>query len=301
MARIVLKFGGTSVGDIDRIRNAARKVKAEVDRGNQVAVVASAMSGATNQLVKWVNEIAPLHDAREYDVVVATGEQVTIGLLAMALQQQGVKARSWMSWQIPIRTDAAHSQGAHRRHRDRRHGTRHGGGRGADRAGLPGPVAGRPRDDAGPRRLRHLGGGAGGGAQGRPLRHLHRRRRRLHDRSQDRREGAQDRPGDLRGNARNGVAGLQGAADALGRAGDESSRARAGAIVVRRRTRQRSARHDGCGRGRDHGPGAREIRRERHRLLQGRGQDHGDPRARPAGRGGGDLRPAGRQPTSTST
>jgi aspartate kinase len=110
MARIVLKFGGTSVGDIDRIRNVARKVKAEVDRGNQVAVVTSAMSGATNQLVKWVNEIAPLHDAREYDVVVATGEQVTIGLLAMALQQQGVKARSWMSWQIPIRTDAAHSK-----------------------------------------------------------------------------------------------------------------------------------------------------------------------------------------------
>ena len=110
MARIVLKFGGTSVGDIDRIRNAARKVKAEVDRGNEVAVVTSAMSGATNQLVKWVNEIAPLHDAREYDVVVATGEQVTIGLLAMALQQQGVKARSWMSWQIPIRTDAAHTK-----------------------------------------------------------------------------------------------------------------------------------------------------------------------------------------------
>src|SRR5882672_8685886 len=110
MARIVLKFGGTSVGDIDRIRNAARKVKAEVDRGNEVAVVTSAMSGATNQLVKWVNEIAPLHDAREYDVVVATGEQVTIGLLAMALQQQGVKSRSWMSWQIPIRTDAAHTK-----------------------------------------------------------------------------------------------------------------------------------------------------------------------------------------------
>src|SRR5258708_23795606 len=110
MACIVLKFGGTSVGDIDRIKNAAQKVKAEVARGNEVAVVVSAMSGATNQLVKWVNEIAPLHDAREYDVVVATGEQVTIGLLAMALQQQGVKARSWMSWQIPIRTDAAHTK-----------------------------------------------------------------------------------------------------------------------------------------------------------------------------------------------
>jgi len=107
MARIVLKFGGTSVGDTDRIKNVARKVKAETGRGNQVAVVVSAMSGATNQLVKWVNEISPLHDPREYDVVVATGEQVTIGLLAMALQQEGVKSRSWLSWQIPIRTDDA--------------------------------------------------------------------------------------------------------------------------------------------------------------------------------------------------
>jgi len=110
MARIVLKFGGTSVGDIDRIKNVARKVKAEVGRGNQVAVVVSAMSGATNQLIKWVDEIAPVHDPGEYDVVVATGEQVTIGLLAMALQQEGVKARSWGSWQIPIRTDAAHTK-----------------------------------------------------------------------------------------------------------------------------------------------------------------------------------------------
>ena len=110
MARIVLKFGGTSVGDTERIKNAARKVKAEVARGNQVAVVVSAMSGATNQLVKWVGEIAPLPDPREYDVVVATGEQVTIGLLALALQQEGVKSRSWGSWQIPIRTDDAYSK-----------------------------------------------------------------------------------------------------------------------------------------------------------------------------------------------
>src|SRR5690349_8846723 len=110
MARIVLKFGGTSVGDTDRIKNVARKVKAEVGRGNEVAVVVSAMSGATNQLVKWVNDIAPMHDPQEYDVVVATGEQVTIGLLAMALQQLDVKARSWSSWQIPIRTDAVHAR-----------------------------------------------------------------------------------------------------------------------------------------------------------------------------------------------
>ena len=110
MARIVVKFGGTSVGDTDRIKNAALKVKAEVARGNEVAVVVSAMSGATNQLVKWVNDIAPLHDAREYDVVVATGEQVTIGLLALALQQIGVNSRSWVSWQLPIRTDGAHGK-----------------------------------------------------------------------------------------------------------------------------------------------------------------------------------------------
>ena len=110
MARIVLKFGGTSVGDTDRIKNVARKIKAEVDRGNEVAVVVSAMSGATNQLVKWVNDISPLHDAREYDVVVATGEQVTIGLLALALQHLGAKSRSWLSWQLPIRTDAAYGK-----------------------------------------------------------------------------------------------------------------------------------------------------------------------------------------------
>jgi aspartate kinase len=110
MARIVVKFGGTSVGDVGRIKNAALKVKAEVERGNQVAVVVSAMSGATNQLVKWVEEVAPLHDPREYDVVVSTGEQVTIGLMALALQQVGVKSRSWVSWQLPIRTDDAHGK-----------------------------------------------------------------------------------------------------------------------------------------------------------------------------------------------
>ena len=108
MARIVLKFGGTSVGDIERIKNAAQKVKAEVERGNEVAVVVSAMSGATNQLVKWVNEIAPLHDAREYDAVVSSGEQVTAGLLAIVLQDMGVTARSWQGWQLPIVTDNAH-------------------------------------------------------------------------------------------------------------------------------------------------------------------------------------------------
>ena len=99
-----------TVADVERIRNVAKRVKREVDDGHEIAVVVSAMSGATNQLVKWVNEISPLHDAREYDVVVATGEQVTIGLLALALQELGVNARSWAGWQIPVETDQVHGK-----------------------------------------------------------------------------------------------------------------------------------------------------------------------------------------------
>ena len=107
MSRIVMKFGGTSVADLDRIRNVARRVKREVDAGNEVAVVVSAMSGVTNQLVGYVDSLSKLHDPREYDAVVATGENVTSGLLAIALQELGVKARSWQGWQIPLRTDDA--------------------------------------------------------------------------------------------------------------------------------------------------------------------------------------------------
>jgi aspartate kinase len=110
MALIVMKFGGTSVGDCTRIRNVAARVKAEVDAGHKIAVVVSAMSGVTNQLVDYCREISPVHDQREYDVVVSTGEQVTIGLLALALQQLGVDARSWTGWQVPIRTDDAHGR-----------------------------------------------------------------------------------------------------------------------------------------------------------------------------------------------
>ena len=108
MALIVQKFGGTSVGDLDRIRNVASRVKAEVDSGHQVAVVVSAMAGTTNQLVSWARDIGPMHDAREYDTIVATGEQVTVGLLAIALQNLGVDARSWLGWQIPVHTDEVH-------------------------------------------------------------------------------------------------------------------------------------------------------------------------------------------------
>lgn len=108
MARIVMKFGGTSVADLDRIRNVAQRVKKEVDLGNQVSVFVSAMAGTTYQLVGWVEEISPLHDAREYDTVVSAGEQITSGLLALALQDIGVPARSWLGWQMPFKTNKVH-------------------------------------------------------------------------------------------------------------------------------------------------------------------------------------------------
>jgi len=108
MARLVMKFGGTSVADLDRIRNVARHVKREIEAGYDVAVVVSAMAGVTNQLVQWCRDAAPLHDAREYDAVVATGEQVTAGLLAIVLEGMEVNARSWQGWQLPILTDNAH-------------------------------------------------------------------------------------------------------------------------------------------------------------------------------------------------
>ncbi|MGY8991931.1 MAG: aspartate kinase [Rhodospirillales bacterium] len=107
---IVQKYGGTSVADAERIQAVAERVKRDVDAGHQVAVVVSAMAGVTNQLVEHARSIARLHDAREYDVVVASGEQVSAGLLAMALQALGVAARSWQGWQIPIHTDGAHGK-----------------------------------------------------------------------------------------------------------------------------------------------------------------------------------------------
>jgi aspartate kinase len=114
MALIAMKFGGTSVADIERIRHVAGLVKREVERGNQVAVVVSAMAGETNKLVAWTTDAArgvnnlALPDQREYDVVVAAGEQVTAGLLAITLNAMGIKARSWLGWQVPIETSAVH-------------------------------------------------------------------------------------------------------------------------------------------------------------------------------------------------
>ncbi|SDA22992.1 aspartate kinase [Methylobacterium sp. UNC378MF] len=108
MPRLVMKFGGTSVANVDRIRNVARHVAREVTAGYDVAVIVSAMSGKTNELVDWVKDANPLYDPREYDAVVASGELVTAGLLAIALQKDGIKARSWQGWQIPVVTSDAH-------------------------------------------------------------------------------------------------------------------------------------------------------------------------------------------------
>ncbi|MGO4916951.1 aspartate kinase [Pseudogemmobacter sp. W21_MBD1_M6] len=108
MPTLVMKFGGTSVADLARIKNAAMKVQREVDNGYDVIVIVSAMSGKTNELVGWVNETSPLYDAREYDAIVSSGENVTAGLMALTLDEMGVPARSWQGWQVPIQTTSAH-------------------------------------------------------------------------------------------------------------------------------------------------------------------------------------------------
>lgn len=108
MARLVMKFGGTSVGSVERIKNVAQRIKKEVDAGNEIAVVVSAMSGETNRLVGLASEVTPVYDAREYDVIVSSGEQVTVGLLSMALQDIGINARSWLGWQVPVNTNEVH-------------------------------------------------------------------------------------------------------------------------------------------------------------------------------------------------
>jgi len=110
MSLIVMKFGGTSVGDVERIKNAAAKVAAEARNGHKIAVVVSAMAGVTDQLIGYCRAVSPNHDPREHDAVVSTGEQITAGLMAMALQQRGLNARSWQGWQVPLRTDSTHSK-----------------------------------------------------------------------------------------------------------------------------------------------------------------------------------------------
>ena len=109
MPRLVMKFGGTSVANLDRIRNAAERVRLEVDKGYAVIVIVSAMSGKTNEMVDWVNETSALYDAREYDAVVSSGENVTAGLMALTLQEMNIPARSWQGWQVPVKTTNSHA------------------------------------------------------------------------------------------------------------------------------------------------------------------------------------------------
>lgn len=110
MPVLVMKFGGTSVANLDRIHRAAKRVSVEVAKGYDVIVIVSAMSGKTNELVGWVNETSPLYDAREYDAVVSSGENVTAGLMALRLQEMDIPARSWQGWQVPVQTTSAHGQ-----------------------------------------------------------------------------------------------------------------------------------------------------------------------------------------------
>ena len=110
MPVLVMKFGGTSVANLDRIRRAAKRVGVEVAKGYDVIVIVSAMSGKTNELVGWVNETSPMFDVREYDAVVSSGENITAGLMALTLQEMDVPARSWQGWQVPLKTTSAHSQ-----------------------------------------------------------------------------------------------------------------------------------------------------------------------------------------------
>ena len=109
MPRLVMKFGGTSVANLDHIRNAAKRVRLEVSKGYDVIVIVSAMSGKTNELVGWVNDTSALCDAREYDAVVSSGENVTAGLMALTLQEMDIPARSWQGWQVPVQTTSAHA------------------------------------------------------------------------------------------------------------------------------------------------------------------------------------------------
>ena len=184
MPRIVMKFGGTSMAGIERIRNVAGRVRREAEAGNQVLVVVSAMAGETDRLVQLCREAAALHDPKEYDVVVASGEQVTSGLLAMTLQNMGLNARSFMGWQL-VRASGVHGNARVESIEATMLGESLSGGTIAVIPGFQGSRR-RPPGDAWPGWLRHLCGGDRSWRQGRPLRHLHRRRRRLYDRPADR-------------------------------------------------------------------------------------------------------------------
>ncbi len=237
------------MGSTERIRSVAQRVAKWARAGHQMVVVPSAMSGETNRLLGLAKELmarASTPEAlRELDAVAATGEQVSVGLLALALQAQGMQAVSYAGWQVPIHTDSGVHQGAHHPHRRPARARRPGGRQGGHHHRLPGHRRAGQRHHAGPRRQRHLGGGGGGGAEGRRVPDLHRRRRRLHHRPAHRARGAPADHHQLRGDAGDGQPGQQGAADPLGGVRRQVPRAAARAVELHALGHRRSTRKPG--------------------------------------------------------
>ncbi len=281
MALLVQKFGGTSVADSDKILAAARRAIQAHQRGDQVLVVVSARGHTTDELIALAKEITENPPAREMDMLLSTGEQVSVALMAMAIESLGVPAISFTGAQIGLVTDSFHTKARIRNISTERMAQALGEGKIVIVAGFQGVDENYNITTLGPRRLRHDGGGTRRRAGGRRLRDLHRRRRRLYDRSAGRSRGPQDRPDQLRRDARAGQPGRRGDALALDRVCQEVRRAdpraqlvcRCGGDLDRRRARCAAA-----GRGRHRrGPG------------QGRGPDHDPRRPRPARRGPCDL------------
>ena len=202
MALIVQKYGGTSVGSVERIRNVAQRVAKWSRAGHQLVVVPSAMSGETNRLIALAKELQPVPDPRELDVVASTGEQVTIGLLAMALKQLGLKAKSYTGHQVKVLTDSAFTKARIIDIEEARIRSDLNDGTVVVVAGFQGQDEHGQHHHARARRLGHLGGGAGRCAEGRRMPDLHRRRRRLHHRPAHRARGAPAQDGHVRRNAR---------------------------------------------------------------------------------------------------
>ena len=267
------------MGSTERIRNVAKRVAKWVRAGHQMVVVPSAMSGETNRLLgTGQGSGAGQGDReamRELDMIAATGEQVSVGLLSLALQAEGLHAVSYAGWQVPIQTDSAYHQGAHRAHRRRPRARRSGRRQGGDHHRLSGHRRRRPHHHARPRRLRHLGRGGGRGDEGRRVPDLHRRRRRLHHRPAHRARGAAPDHRELRRDARDGEPGLQGAADPLGGVRRQVPRAAARAVQLHALGHP-DRRRGGIGHA-DHFRGRRKngtSRRLGHRLQSRRSQGH---------------------------
>ena len=201
MSLIVQKFGGTSVADSQKILAAARKAIRAQQGGNQVVVVVSAMGHNTDLLIDLAKQITDEPPAREMDMLLSTGEQVSVALMAMAIHSLGHQAISMTGGQIGILTDSTHTKARIQSISTDRIRQALDEGKIVIAAGFPGDRRGRQHHHPGPRRQRHHGGGPGRGPEGRSLRDLHRRRRRLHHRPAGRARGPQDRPDQLRRDA----------------------------------------------------------------------------------------------------